>query len=469
MKTKLSLHPYDRREQQGQVLVLGLIVSSVALLGWVLSYSLGQLVHDKLSLLRAADAAVLSAALTQARALNTHAYLNRAQLAHQVAMAHLVSLASQERLRATQARQGTVQNPPAFLIGMFFGPTYAAAYLSARAGGLDDSVALRSLEQAFRRHDDVINEIIDRARRQLLRDLPDRRTYFFENVLIKNVGASGSAMRGSSLKQLGLSYDVKQDGMPGKVRYLSHRSEVWQSALANVFEPYGFLQPRNQTIRNAWAINIRCPHKRHALRRLGQTHLSIDGTYESNDSLSYHAIRSNKIIGCYEREYPMGWARVGAKGRGASVDDIPATSPSNFSQQPFWSWVRNQRIPGWDIFNGKDNFLAKQWAQLSPVRWTMKRVSGYADLTAQPDQPITLEVQVRQSAKQLGILGSKSSVRATGRFDVSILRAEDSIRAQSAAMTYFERPSPRADKRTEQPSLFHPFWNARLIPSHDTH
>lgn len=159
----------------------------------------------------------------------------------------------------------------------------------------------------------------------------------------------------------------------------------------------------------------------------------------------------------------MGWAIVAAKGRGAAVNDIPVSSPENFSRQSFWRWVRDQRMPGWNIFSGSDNFLARQWAQINPIRWTMKKVSGYADLSGQPDMPVTLEVHVRQSAKNLGILNGKSNVRIAGRFDLSLLHTEDSIRAHSAAMTYFERPEPRKDKKNEQPSLFHPFWSARLI------
>jgi hypothetical protein len=32
----------------------------------------------------------------------------------------------------------------------------------------------------------------------------------------------------------------------------------------------------------------------------------------------------------------------------------------------------------------------------------------------------------------------------------------------SAAEVYFERPAPRADGRVEYPSLFNPYWQARL-------
>ncbi len=443
--------------------MLGLVLGTVALIAWVMSYSIGQLVHDKLSLIRAADAAVLSAAMMQARAFNAHAYLNRAQLAHQVAMAHLVTLASHERFRATQAKQATIQNPPAFLIGMFFGPAYAAAYLSARMGGVDDSLALSRLELSFRKHDALIHDVIDRVRRQLIRDLPHTRNHIFERVLIQNVGASGSAMRGSTLRQLGLSYQVVQDDLIGRVQYLSHQTPVWQSALSNVMKPYGFLHSRNHTKRNQWAINIRCPHKRHELRRRGQTSLSAGGVYESSDSLSFHAIRSNKAIGCYQREYPMGWAMVSAKRTQMAELDTHQNSPMNFSRQSFWKWVRDQSNPGWDIFNGSDNQLAKHWASTSRVRWMTKKVAGYADIASRPDVRIPFGVTIHQSAQSLGTLNAQSKVKVEGRFNFALLDKNDSIRAHSAAESYFERPGSRSDRQHEIPSLFHPYWHARLI------
>jgi hypothetical protein len=455
-------HAYHPSKQNGQALVLGLSLCAVAILGWLLSFNIGQLVHDKLSLLRAADAAILSAATIQARAMNAHAYLNRAQLAHQLAMTHLVTLASQERLRATQARQSTIQNPPAFLIGMFFGPTYASAYLSARAGGLDDTLVLQQLEDAFGKHDALIQDVIARTRQDLLQNLHALRKQVFETVLIHNVGDNGSAMRGTSLQQLGLTYQTEHDELDKSLRELNAQSPEWQSALSGVTKPYGFLRHRNHTKHNYWAVNIRCPHKRHALRRRGHTEISQDGVYEASDSLSFHAIRSNKIIGCYEREYPMGWAVVNRPGK-MTGQNIDSSGSQNFAQQSFWRWVAKQSMPGWDIFNGSDNQLASQWAHMRPIRWSMKQAVGYADLTSQRDKPLYLEVQIQQSANKLGMIHARSRIQTLGRFNVQALNAGDSIQAHVAAETYFERPEHRKDQQFEQPSLFQPYWNARLV------
>src|SRR5690606_17045672 len=65
--------------------------------GFVLVFNAGQVVNDKMSLTNAADAAAYSAAQWQARSLNYQAYLNRAIVANEVAIAQMVSLRSWSR------------------------------------------------------------------------------------------------------------------------------------------------------------------------------------------------------------------------------------------------------------------------------------------------------------------------------------------------------------------------------------
>src|SRR5690554_6367931 len=75
---------------------------------------------------------------------------------------------------------------------------------------------------------------------------------------------------------------------------------------------YGFLDPRDHTARNDWIVSPRCPAWRHELRRRGATQWQDYDTWHSLDTQSYHALRSNRFIGYYYREYPMGWGDVGS-------------------------------------------------------------------------------------------------------------------------------------------------------------
>lgn len=455
--------------QRGQALVPGLVLTGIILLAWGSSYYIGHLVHDKVSLLRATDAAVLSAATIQARTLNFHAYLNRAQLANQLAMMHLVTLASHERFRATQAIQSLGMNPPAFLIGMFFGPAYSASYLASQAGGVSDSYALDTLKKAFHQHDLVIKEMLEQTRQVLLHEMNLSRKLTLEKVLIRNVGDSGSMMIGNSLSELGLSYAIKLDELKDKVRYLSVETPVWKDAFKQVLEPYAFLKPRNDTRLNMWAVNVRCPHKRHELRRRGHSAVAPNGSYVSEDTISFHAIRSNRAIGCYQREYPMGWAQVSASMRRAALshgntmnghDGARASDIQRFSNESFWRWVKNQGNSSWNIFNGTENKLAQSWSHPQKISWQSNAKAGFVQI-APSEKEFRFDIETSQKSSFLSQHVEQS--RFAGRFTIPGLDPTDSLTASASSVTYFSRPSPRKDGHSEGPSLFHPYWHARLV------
>lgn len=82
------------QNEHGQAMILAVICLLVLCLGLFLVFDTGQVVSKKVQLTNAADAAAYSVAIEQARALNTAAYLNRAEVANQVAIAQIVSLQS---------------------------------------------------------------------------------------------------------------------------------------------------------------------------------------------------------------------------------------------------------------------------------------------------------------------------------------------------------------------------------------
>jgi len=86
-----------RGRQRGQALVFICVTTVVVVLAALVMYSVGQLTNNKMKLQNTADAAVYSAALVQARDLNFTAYMNRATIANQVAVAQIVSLTSWAR------------------------------------------------------------------------------------------------------------------------------------------------------------------------------------------------------------------------------------------------------------------------------------------------------------------------------------------------------------------------------------
>ena len=462
--------PWQAFGQAGQVLPLGLILCAVVLIAWVLSLNLGRLVHNKASLLRATDAAVYSAAVAQARALNLHAYLNRAQLAQQVAMAHLITMASAQRYRATLAHQASRFNPPASLIGMLFGPQYAAAYLAAKSGGLGDQVALAQLSEAFHRHDDVIHRVIEQVRGEQIKRLSSHRQNVLKQVLVRNVGASGSSMAGTTLAELGLEASLTVDDLPGFISRFSSAESNWQALLKRVSKQYGFLNDRHHTTRNVWAVNLRCPHKRHELRRKGSTRLGANGAWSVQDHQSFHALRYNRVIGCYQREYPMGWALVNsAPSSRAQPDVLRATDTElqNFAKESFWRWVNQQPSGGWNIFSGGDNHLARRWASASEIRWTTLGMPSFAALTSKHKESIRLAIAVKQQGRLIHMGDVVEEKRFGGRLTVSPTERAHALHAEAAAQTEFAPPQTSGNTNAA-PNLFQPFWHARLIDIADT-
>ena len=82
------------RRHRGQALVLGVVFLLVLAVGTVLLFNTGQVVHRKVQLTNAADAAAYSVAVQQARAWNFAAYMNRGRVANEVAVAQFVSIYS---------------------------------------------------------------------------------------------------------------------------------------------------------------------------------------------------------------------------------------------------------------------------------------------------------------------------------------------------------------------------------------
>jgi hypothetical protein len=228
------------------------------------------------------------------------------------------------------------------------------------------------------------------------------------------------------------------DESPGLVILRSANSPIWRNFLSGLIEQYDFLAERNRTYRNVWMINPRCPFKRHELRRRGRLQIGRDGQWRSEESLSFHALRYNKIVGCYHREYPMGWAAISTQSSLQNLDKADINLP-NFSRQVFWRWERTQR---------RGTSLTQLFGRSAETTWASKGLGRYAALSLDREtKPIRISLEVSQK-----------------RRDQSV------IRSVATAQTYFlppARSTSRFPYRASRniPSLFDPYWRATLIPN----
>ncbi|MBV7482544.1 hypothetical protein [Bordetella sp. BOR01] len=452
--------------QDGQALPIVLAFAAVCGIGLVALYNVGQTAAARVRLTQAADAAAYSGALAQARTFNLLAYVNRTQVAHQVAMAHLVTLASWAQFGQAQSQQRTRGNPPAGLIAMLFGSALGTAYARASATG----GAVPDLARAFQQHDQVVHQVLQQVSASAVAQLPDFRRQTMLRVLHANYPEHYPVYGNQTVPQAGPLRLSESPGDPS--RYVTRLAGNTPAGLRGIVERaagrYDFLRPRTLTRHSNWIVQRRCPTRRHELRRRGGTWLSEDGRWGALDTLSYHALRSNRWIGCYYREYAMGWGQGGR--RAPAENEYIDKPPQDFSDQDFWRWVHENT--SWNLLLGRDNPMANSYAMAGGARWSSRGLPSYHDLDASGSgQPLRFAIQVRQNASALSTTDAASNVKAPlGRYAYAGLRAGEAVTVTSAAETYFAPPPSSTAKALEFANLFRPYWQARLstVAPHDS-
>ena len=412
--------------QQGQALVLGLLLAGLASVALFRYFVVGQVVTAKARQHHALDAAAYSGALIQARAMNMISYINRAHVGHQIAMAHLVTLGSLAHFGGMQARQRSVGNPPVHLILMLFGADHGAAYQSSSAAsGLETFATVQGeLAKVYSKHNAIVHDVLTSVQEAVVSGLQASRQQAIERILQANFADA--------------DYDLilREDAWPGYVQRFSAQQKL-RPFIEDVAGRYGFLKPRNHTARNSWAVQARCPHKRHELRRRGRTELDVTGRWQSIDTQSFHALRSNRSIGCYFREYAMGWGWIPSALDPTFDSPHVADPPANFAAQDFWRWVKE--ATNWDIISGDANPMADSKAVASRQRWPSGGLPAFFDVSESSASGIGFSLELKRNGPD--------GVRIT---------------THSSAETFFARPQPRADGYRESFNLFHPYWQARL-------
>lgn len=435
----------ELKSQSGQALILGLSMMSVLIVVLLSLFNYGRLLNAKAKQIHTVEAAAYSGALIQARALNMQGYINLAQVGHQVAMAHLVTLASWAKFSATENRQYLSANPPSYLIGMMFGVAHQNAYAASRRASSIISIAERhnELEQRYARHDEIVNNVLLEVAYAIRDNQQKTRDAAIQEVISANypqhqVFALDDVVQPTT-KDMGkqLHWQLLEDDSKDFTT-IYKPSGNYRSLINSVAGVYKFLDPRQELTRNNWPVSHRCPHLRHELRRQGSTILNQEGNWQSIDTQSFHALRSNKWIGCYYREYPMGWAWISGRfnviPEGLEYSENP---PDNFANQDFWRWVKS--ATQWDLLGGLQNPLANSRAIMQRVQWGGGGLVPYIDINNEGRNKLSFQLLLKGPE----VDGHLMTVNAQ-------------------AESFFERYKARSDAKHEKANLWHPYWLARL-------
>lgn len=450
---------HSRETQKGAALVLSIAMASVAVLAWQHRASLSQLVMAQHVLEQSTMAASLAAAQHHARLLNAHAYLNRTTMAHQVAMAHLMTIASAEKMRREMARRVMRGNPPLFLIGMMFGPHHAAAYAASKVSVAGTSLAgVKQLHQAFKRHNRQLTHDLVKARQTVFRGVRQQTRAIVTAMLARNLAGPGAN------PDLDIHIELPDDELGAQL--IDPADRLWRRWFDQTLSEQSYLSNRRDTARNWWVVNPECPHMRHELRRRGESSFEATGLWQVTDSLSFHAVRGKRILLCYWREYPMGFANIKSAAKGGSglsplnqhLQSL-GPYPEDFRKMTFLRWFTSQ-FALTAMFHGFSNGLADGWGYSTRLSWR-------AHATAQTyrrdrRRSLTTKVHVKQKLAHLNDPVLHLGLRIKGLLSIKP-DWSGALSSASSAQAYFDRYEARDDGQAEVSNLFQPFWMAKNV------
>lgn len=411
------------RPHSGQALVLMLGLISGLLGAFVLAFNAGQLANDKIRLTNAADAAAYSAALWQARSLNYQAYLNRAIVANEVAIAQLVSLRSWsayvDRL-STNAEIATMYIPP------------LAAPIRALSRGWD------RVDAAVGRAAPVLEGALSIWNTQVL--------------------AAGQALAHTQapLAAADLAREVAHANEPrariveatrllqarnGR-EWLNRFTQRYQRGAGDLRRFTRLLMDSRDGFSRSRRADFPVPLPLVSLPRRGGTDLIGEYGWRGLDTWSVHI---DLLLD--HTEIPIGWgaaeqARQQVRHRGEHGGSLSRNPRA--SRLALAGMRRDGRYRGVPEIRDVANPAAPGPRSLTySVALDLPAESiATADRLLMPSGLATIEGGSQSAAPSL----SAGALHAIGSAEV-----------------YFQRPAARADARDEYPSLFNPYWQARLV------
>jgi len=410
------------RRPAGQALVLVLAFLASTTLAWLLVFNVGQLVNAKLRLNAAADAAAYSAAAWEARSLNYQAYLNRAIVANEVAVAQLVSLRSWSAYLAQLLKNVS-------LVSNVVPPLGRVMHALERAWhGVDVAVQRGAppLESALSRLDvDVLLKAQAFAQQQAAigaSDLAERVAR--DNVPEARVARATSALQIRNAREFADLSQIRRHGERELAPYVTLLEDARD----------GFSARRNQDlVPNNPLVT---------LPKRGGTDLIGEYAWRGVDTLASHV---NLVLD--DVEVPFGWG---------------AAEIRHHAQ------VRQGTHGGSRRSNPRTTRLAL--ATSSP-RGGYRGVPEFRDVRGTPDEAgatvgYTVVLELPTSAVSFAdrVLDASGVLDAAGEsHDIGVV-SDRPLLALGAAVVRFRRPERREDGREERPSLFNPYWEARLAP-----
>ena len=454
-----------RRNKRGQVLPLGLVFLVVCCISLLFMFSSGKVVDEKLTVTNAADAAAYSAGIVHARALNYEAYVNRAIIANELAIAQAVSIVSWMRYFEHAVAQSAVVDD------------YVGDYLIV-PGGAVVAAALTVIE--------VINEYISAwtGGEADLETVVNLVEYFNAIVVVNAHAGAALLLRESQVRtDLAFSSGVPQENLAREVARRSDPSldvemvPTSRLGLAGFTKTYGragggsaererladtVMRSRDQftTARgfeHETPSFLRTIVGRHGkLVKRGGTDLVNFDEWQAVDTMAAHTRERRcgkfRTSWCGWEENPIAYAarsqtgaiRSGGSGREVTYGESVQANPETTSE----------------ALSGNVDLRTK-----FSLAWTgLSDNQDLRDLDAGADHRVGLSFFVSKPENTSRSAGRNPNVRPAGQLGVFDSAAPGNLIASlSRAEVFFVRPEARPDGRRELASLYSPYWQARLV------
>ncbi|HEX6703988.1 MAG TPA: apolipoprotein N-acyltransferase [Albitalea sp.] len=433
--------------QAGQVLPLAVVLLLVAGGMFHLMAHTGQAVTEKIRMTNAADAAAYSAAVAEARALNYDAYLNRAMVANEIAIAQTVSFASWMQYFATASDNfgANAADLNFFLLpdpqvarldAVFGGSAYAAAYLGGRTVQDHADFVLRG--------SGLVVTALDAAVRALLASQEILHAGLSRAVQQQQIAQQVTEAMDPSFKAEVIAASHGFDNFTRRwARHGSSGDE--RGRLADVVDRSrdAFTRERNWTLSS---FDIPLVRRDAALKKRAGTDLVGFDEWRAVDSLELHGRSWGcgkwGLSWCDDIRRPIGWGAVAVSADG---NDAGRGHHGNaYAENPTTAGRAEQHLamlPG-ASFSGLPD--VREIADIDPAGRLTTGITLRVSKPAAPDRAKRIAPSGR-----LGLFGERP---AGGEYA-----------ALSRAQVYFDRIAPRSDGQAELGSLYNPYWRVRLV------
>lgn len=450
------MKPVTLAKYRGQALLLGMffLFASAGILFFM--FNNGQSVTEKIRLTNAADAAAYSAATMEARALNYDAYVNRAMVANEIAIAQIVSIISWTHYLDTLLKNaGTLSSVATSWIFSDYAKLAqlvvvvgGTAYLNALTGNYGMTTLLYMTDYV----------------------LPAWITA--HDIAVLALSASQTALHASLLagvSQRGLANDVVKKidpDMNAEVVLTSYDFDGFTKAygkngtggdergrFADVT-----LRSRDQFTRERdWTISgptIWPIQKDVALKKRGGTDLVGYDEWRAMDTLEQHGRR----LGC--GKFGLDWCDDVQQSIAWGAAEVNALGADQGHGYHGGSYAENSRT-------------SKKYADPNMYHLSTSSLAHFSGLPTSRDlakldpaasQRTGITIRVSKARNTMRTSGGASIIQPSGRlaqFGANAPGGE--IAALSRAEVFFERPVARADGHEELASLYNPYWQVRLV------